>query len=111
MVSRACPSTWIAVEGLTAGFTRQATRPVQLLWVLGASQRAPIFCKFAEGEPAGNEHLTAKVPAAHQSRALRYVMAYKPAAEPLDQFIKRKGGINACASLVDDASLQNMDER
>jgi hypothetical protein len=28
------PSTWIAIESLTAGFTRQATRPVQLLWVL-----------------------------------------------------------------------------
>jgi hypothetical protein len=39
-------------------------------------------------------------------------MAYKPAAEPLDQFIKRKGGrLNAWAFLFDDASLQNMSER
>jgi hypothetical protein len=32
------------------------------------------------------------------SRALRYAVAYKPDSEPLDQFIRRKGGINACAS-------------
>jgi hypothetical protein len=32
------------------------------------------------------------------SRVLRYVMAYKVHSEPLDQFIKRKGGINRCAS-------------
>src|SRR5208282_4749990 len=31
------------------------------------------------------------------SRALRYVAAYKADLEPLDQFIQRKGGINACA--------------
>ena len=32
------------------------------------------------------------------SRLLRYVLAYKCHSEPLDQFIKRKGGINSCAS-------------
>jgi hypothetical protein len=32
------------------------------------------------------------------SRALRYALEYKPPSEPLDQFIKRKGGINECAS-------------
>jgi hypothetical protein len=31
------------------------------------------------------------------SRALRYALASKPASKPLDQFIKRKGGINRCA--------------
>jgi hypothetical protein len=31
------------------------------------------------------------------SRALRYAMEYKPSSEPLDQFVKRKGGINECA--------------
>ena len=29
------------------------------------------------------------------SRALRYALRYKSPSEPLDQFIKRKGGINA----------------
>jgi hypothetical protein len=32
------------------------------------------------------------------SRALRYALRYKSHSEPLDQFIKRKGGINSCAS-------------
>jgi transposase len=32
------------------------------------------------------------------SRAMRYVAAYKPDSEPLDHFIRRKGGINACAA-------------
>jgi hypothetical protein len=32
------------------------------------------------------------------SRVLRYALAYKAHSEPLDRFIKRKGGINECAS-------------
>ena len=32
------------------------------------------------------------------SRVLRYAVAYKPDAGPLDQFIQRKGGVNACAA-------------
>jgi hypothetical protein len=32
------------------------------------------------------------------SRVLRYAAAYKSASEPLDQFVRRKGGINACAA-------------
>jgi hypothetical protein len=28
---------------------------------------------------------------------MRYAAAYKPEPEPLNQFIRRKGGINACA--------------
>jgi hypothetical protein len=31
------------------------------------------------------------------SRALRYALAYKVAFEPLERFMKRKGGINRCA--------------
>jgi hypothetical protein len=31
------------------------------------------------------------------SRVLRYAAGYKPDSEPLHLFIKRKGGINACA--------------
>jgi hypothetical protein len=34
------------------------------------------------------------------SRALRLAMSRKPNDEPLDQFIKRKGGINKCAARV-----------
>ena len=32
------------------------------------------------------------------SRVLRYVAKYKDLEEPLSDFIKRKGGINACAA-------------
>jgi hypothetical protein len=32
------------------------------------------------------------------SRAMRYAAMYKADSEPLDQFIRRKGGINACAA-------------
>jgi hypothetical protein len=32
------------------------------------------------------------------SRLMRYAAAYKPDSEPLDQFVRRKGGINACAA-------------
>jgi hypothetical protein len=32
------------------------------------------------------------------ARALRYALAYKSPSERLDQFMKRKGGINECAS-------------
>jgi hypothetical protein len=32
------------------------------------------------------------------SRLMRFAAAYKPDSEPLDQFIRRKGGINACAA-------------
>ena len=32
------------------------------------------------------------------SRMLRYALRYKSHSEPLDQLIKRKGGINSCAS-------------
>jgi hypothetical protein len=31
------------------------------------------------------------------SRVLRYAAEYKPSSEPLERFIKRKGGINKCA--------------
>jgi hypothetical protein len=32
------------------------------------------------------------------SRVMRYAAMYKSDSDPLDQFIKRKGGINACAA-------------
>ena len=32
------------------------------------------------------------------SRVMRYAAAYKPDSEPLEQFVKRKGGINSCVA-------------
>jgi hypothetical protein len=40
------------------------------------------------------------------SRALRYALAYKSCSERLDQFMKRKGGINECAARF--GSVQNL---
>jgi hypothetical protein len=37
------------------------------------------------------------------SRVMRYATAYKPNAEALDRFIRRKGGINACAARPEGA--------
>ena len=44
------------------------------------------------------------------SRALRYAQAYKLTSEPLDQFIKRKGGINECAARLKRAVLTQADK-
>jgi hypothetical protein len=38
------------------------------------------------------------------SRVLRYALQYKDHSEPLDQFIKHKGGINRCAERFSDRS-------
>ena len=32
------------------------------------------------------------------SRAMRYAAVYKPDSEPLNQFVKRKGGVDECAA-------------
>jgi hypothetical protein len=37
------------------------------------------------------------------SRVMRYAAVYKPDSEPLDQFVRRKGGINACAARPEGA--------
>jgi hypothetical protein len=34
---------------------------------------------------------------------MRYAVTYKPDSEPLDQFIRRKGGINGCAARFSSA--------
>ena len=39
------------------------------------------------------------------SRVMRYAEVYKPESEPLDRFIRRKGGINAYAALGRGAAL------
>lgn len=46
---------------------------------------------------AGRETVDAKT-VSKWSRVLRYVAEYKKPSEPLDAFIKRKGGINECAA-------------
>jgi hypothetical protein len=99
------PSTWFTTESLAAGFNRP-TKPrdlSQLLPVLGAPASAIRSTSSLKVNRAGNEHLRAKVDKRTRSkwsRVLRYALEYKCHSEPLDQFIKRKGGINKCAGPV-----------
>jgi hypothetical protein len=46
---------------------------------------------------AGARDKAAKWPMSTLIRLMRYAAFYRPDSEPLDRFIKRKGGINACA--------------
>jgi hypothetical protein len=69
------------------------------------SQRLQSMCPFDAEEPFAavirctvDPTKVDKRTRSKWSRVLRYALAYKSHAEPLDQFIKRKGGINACAS-------------
>ena len=63
------------------------------------------ICPFDGEEPfaaiircTGDPTKVDKRPESKWSRVLRYALRYKSHSEPLDQFIKRKGGINSCAS-------------
>ena len=104
------PSTWIATESLAAGFNRP-TKPgdlSQLVQVLGgASQCDPIY-NFAEGEPCRERAPNGKGIRSTLVSGFAAHDGIQTTAEPLDQFIKRKGGrLNAWDFLFDDASLQN----
>ena len=67
--------------------------------------RLQSICPFDREEPfaaiircTGDPTKVDKRTRSKWSRALRYALRYKSHSEPLDQFIKRKGGINTCAS-------------
>ena len=67
--------------------------------------RLQSICPFDREEPfaaiircTGDPTKVDKRTRSKWSRVLRYALGYKSHSEPLDQFIKRKGGINACAS-------------
>jgi hypothetical protein len=83
---------WWAAEGREVDRARRALR----LQRLKVSER--------EGPFAAIIRCTADTAKADKrtrskwSRVMRYAAAYKPVSEPLDRFIRRKGGINACAA-------------
>jgi hypothetical protein len=82
---------WWAAEGREADRARRALR----LRRLEISEREDPFAAIIRctADPAKADKRTKS----KWSRAMRYAAAYKPDAEPLDQFVKRKGGINECA--------------
>jgi hypothetical protein len=85
--------------------------PITPLGSAGKSNELVVFCAYNEwtvqlckGSFAAIIRCTADPAKADKrtrskwSRAMRYATVYKPGSEPLAQFIRRKGGINACAA-------------
>jgi hypothetical protein len=82
---------WWSAEGREADRARRALRMQRLK----VSDREEPFAAVIRctADPAKADKRTRS----KWSRVLGYAAAYKPDSEPLGQFIKRKGGINACA--------------
>jgi hypothetical protein len=83
---------WWTAEGRDLERARRALRSQRL----EISEREDPFAAIIRGtaDPAKADKRTRS----KWSRVMRYASAYKPDSEPLDHFIRRKGGINACAA-------------
>ena len=83
---------WWTAEGREVDRARRALR----LQRLEVSDREDPFAAIIRctADPAKADKRTRS----KWSRVMRYAAAYKPDSEPLEQFIQRKGGINACAA-------------
>jgi hypothetical protein len=83
---------WWPAEGRGIDRARRALR----LQRLEVSEREDPFAAIIRctADPAKADKRTRS----KWSRVLRYAAAYKSDSEPLDQFVRRKGGINECAS-------------
>jgi hypothetical protein len=83
---------WWAAEGREIDRSRRALR-TQLL---KTSEREDPFAAVIRctADPAKADKRTRS----KWSRVMRYAAVYKPDSEPLDRFVKRKGGLNACAA-------------
>jgi hypothetical protein len=84
-------AVWVA-EGLAVDRARRALR----LQRLAVSEREDPFAVVIRS--TADPDKADKRTRSKWSRVLRYAAEYKPDSDPLDQFIKRKGGINACAA-------------
>jgi hypothetical protein len=84
--------SWWTAEGQDVVRARRALRLQQLK----VSDREDPFAAVIRctADPAKADKRTRS----KWSRVMRYAAVYKPDSEPLDQFIKRKGGINECAA-------------
>jgi hypothetical protein len=83
---------WWTAEGRETDRARRALR----LQRLEVSDREDPFAAVIRctADPAKADKRTRS----KWSRLMRYAAAYKLNSEPLDRFIKRKGGINACTA-------------
>jgi hypothetical protein len=84
---------WWSAEGQEIARARRALRLQRLVLV---SEREDAFASIIRctADPAKADKRTRS----KWSQVMRYAAAYKPDAEPLDRFIRRKGGINECAA-------------
>ena len=84
--------TWWMAEGREVHRARRALR----LQRLEVTDREDSFAAVIRctADPAKADKRTRS----KWSRLMRYAAAYRSDSEPLDQFIKRKGGINECAA-------------
>jgi hypothetical protein len=84
--------TWWAADGQEVPRARRALR----LQGLDASAREGPFTAIirCSADPVKADKRTRS----KWSRVMRYAAVYKSDLEPLDRFIKRKGGINRCAA-------------
>jgi hypothetical protein len=84
--------SWWTADGREVNRARRALRSQRLK----VSDREDSFAAVIRctADPAKADKRTRS----KWSRLLRYAWAYKADSEPLDQFIKRKGGINECAA-------------
>jgi hypothetical protein len=83
---------WWTAEGRETDRARRALR----LQRLQVSEREDPFAAVVRctADPAKADKRTRS----KWSRVMRYAAAHKPSDEPLGRFIRRKGGINACAA-------------
>ena len=83
--------TWWAAEGQDLVRARRTVRLSGLDVVAREDPFAAVIRSTAD--PAKADKRTRS----KWSRVMRYAASYKPDSEPLGRFIRRKGGINACA--------------
>jgi hypothetical protein len=83
---------WWAAEGREVDRARRALRSQRLKVSDREDPFAAVIRCTADPDKAD------KRTRSKWSRAMRYTAAHKRDSEPLDQFIRRKGGINGCAA-------------
>jgi hypothetical protein len=83
---------WWAAEGRAADRARRALR-LQRLQVSDREDPFAAVIRCTADAAKADKRTRSK-----WSRAMRYAAAHKPDYEALDEFVMRKGGINACAA-------------
>ena len=81
---------WWAAENCAVARARKALR-LQNIWLSDHDEPFAAIIRCT-ADPAKVDKRTRS----KWSRVMRYAMEYKPSSEPLERFIKRKGGINKC---------------